>query len=323
MVYRPPKKKTDGPGFDASRVSVDPLSGPLSRAADGEEILQGDDRHLVAVDESYAGGDFEDRLWVFWRKQRKNIVGLLAVIAAGLLIWQGWVAYAAHAAATLQADYQAANGATELLAFAQAHPEAPLGKFAQLEGADDLYKDSKFKEAADAYAQAATVWGDDEKGQRARLGQAMALIQAGDNKTGSELLEALSNDASVLENYRAEAAYDLVILAIQAGDNAGAAKWVERVKEFKTNNAWLNQIGTLGEVAPLISEFKAVNGYVPPAPAAAPAMTPTVETPAETSAPALISAPPASAPAPAPASPSPAPANGTDILNVPDFPALK
>ncbi len=331
MVYRPPKKKTTGPGsdFDARRVSLDPLSGPLQRAADGEEILQGDDRHLVAVDESYAGGDFEDKMWLFWRKQRVNLVRLLVAVAVAVVVWQGWNFYQAHEAATLQADYQAASGAPALLAFAQAHPQATLGKIAQLEAADALYKDAQFKQAADAYAQAATLLGTDEKGQRARLGQAVSLLQSGDAKTGGELLEAIANDASVVESYRAESAYYLAILAAQAGDNDGAAKWIDRVKEFKDANAWSSQASTLGEIVPLLKDITTKTGSTsPPAPAetAPSAMAAPVESPAPavvvTPKSAAVTPPPA-APPPPPSNSKPAPATSTNLLNVPDLPALK
>lgn len=322
MVYRPPKKKPDGSDSAARRVSVDPLGGPLRRAADGEEILDGDDRHLVAVDESYAGGDLEDRMWLFWRKQRANIVRLLVAIAVAIVVWQSWNLYQEHAAANMQADFSAASGAPALLAFAQAHPQADLGKIAQLEGADALYKDSKFKEAADAYAQAATLLGTDDKAQRARLGHAIALIQSGDAKTGGELLEALTNDASALENYRAESAYYLAVLAAQSGDPAGAAKWTDRVKEFKTNNPWISPASTLDEVVPLLSDIKIETGYNPPKPPPTPVGLPLTATPTATPVPAAaISAPPASAPA-ATSSAKPAPAKSTSLLPTPDFPAL-
>ena len=311
MVYRPTKKKTAGPASPLGRVSLDPLSGPLSRAADGEEI-EGDERHLVTVDESYAGGDWEDRLWVFWRKQRGNIVRLVVTVVVALIIWQGWVAYQAHAAATEQADFQAANGTPALLAFAQAHPQSTLGKVAQLEAADALYKAANFKEAGDAYAQASTMWGADEKGQRARLGQAMCLIQTGDPKTGSAMLETLTNDSSAAENFRAESAYYLALLAIQAGDKTTAGKWIERIKEFKSSGDWINQTALLSEVAPLLGDVKVVKGYVPKAPT--PTMAPT--TPAETKSSVT------SAPSTAPAS-APAPAKDTGLLSVPSLPLLQ
>jgi hypothetical protein len=266
-------------------------------------------------------------MWLFWRKQRENIVRLLVAIAVVVVGWQGWNFYQEHEAASLQADYQAASGAPALLAFAQAHPQAMLGKIAQLEAADALYKDAQFKQAADAYAQAATQWGADEKGQRARLGEAVALLQSGDTKTGSELLETLANDASAVESYRAESAYYLAILAAQAGDNDGATKWIAQVKEFKEANAWISQASTLSEIVPLLKGVTTKTGYTPP-PAAVTSLTPATVTPAETPAPAAMIAPkpaavPSAAPSGPPAAPSskPAPANGSNLLNVP-LPAI-
>ena len=312
MVYRPPKKKTDGP-VSPRRASIDPLSGPLLRAADGEELPQGDDRHLVAVDESYAGGDFEDRLWLFWRKQRANLVRLVVAIAVVVAGWQGWLAYQTHAVASLQTEYAALSGAPALLAFAQAHPQAALGKIAQLEGADALYADGKYQQAADAYAQAASAWGADDKGQRARLGEAVATLQAGDSKKGTELLSALTNDASATENFRAESAYYLAVLAVQNGDSATANKWLDRVKEFKNANGWISQAATLGEVMPLLGDLKVVKGYTPATPVLSEAPAPAPKAGAVT---------PTPAPASEPSAP-PAPAKNSGLLNVPNLPALK
>ncbi|HTB63108.1 MAG TPA: hypothetical protein VK737_05930 [Opitutales bacterium] len=258
MVYRPSKKTPTGPGFPKYQPSGDPLDGPLEQASGASGVLKGDDRNLVRVDDTYAGGDFEDRLWIFWRKQKTNIIRGLVTLCVAVVVWQGWSFYQAHQLANLQADYQAAKGASALSAFAQAHPQTTLGQIAQLEAADALYKDGKFKEAADAYSQAATLLGSDEKAARARLGQAVALIQSGDAKSGESQLETVTNDTSAAENFRAEASYYLALLAAQAGDSATATKWLEHTKEFKTSSYWITQAATLTAAMPLIGEIKSV-----------------------------------------------------------------
>jgi hypothetical protein len=257
MVYRPSKKSPTGPGFPKYQPTGDPLDGPLEQAGGASGLLKGDDRNLVRVDDTYASGDMEDRLWIFWRKQKTNIVRALLVVCAGVLVWQGWNFYQARQIANLQADYQAANGASALIAFAQAHPQTSLGQIAQLEAGDALYKDGKFKDAAAAYAQAVTLLGSDEKASRARLGQAVALIQAGDAATGTGLLETTANDSSAAENSRAEASYYLALLAAQAGDTANATKWIDHAKEFKTSNYWTTQAATLADALPLIGNVQA------------------------------------------------------------------
>ncbi len=330
MVYRPPKNKPI-PGSAPSPSGTAALANSTPKTGAAAGVLPGDDRHLVAVDESYAGGDLEDRLWLFWRNHRNKVYGVICVISAVIILWQGWRIYQAHVEASLQGEFAAATDAPALTAFAQAHPDATLGKLAQLEAADTLYKDGKFKEATDAYVKASTMLGDDEKSGRARLGQAMAVLQAGDAKTSAQLLEALTNDSTVVENLRAEATYYLAILAVQAGDNDGATKWLNHLKEFKESNVWSSQAATIAEILPLLSDVKIVAGSAAPAPkipaltvtstAAAPAAPakPVATTAAPMSAPAST---PASAPKPAPA-PAPASSSSSSLFAPPTLAPLK
>jgi len=317
MVYRPPKNKPATPGA-TPRSGADLLANPTPKPDAAAGVLPGDDRHLVAVDENYAGGDAEDHLWLFWRNHRNKVYGAVCVISGLVILWQGVKIYQSHVDAALQAEYSAAADAPALAAFAQAHADTTLGKLAQLESADNLYKAGKFKEAADSYAKAITMLGDDEKASRARLGQAMALLQANDIKGGTQLLEALTNDNSVVENLRAESAFDLAILAAQAGDKDGANKWLNHLKEFKDANIWNTQAAALTEIMPLLGDVKLVSGGVSMAPAvsAVPAMTPTTGSPAKPVAPA-----PAAVTAPAPA-PKAAPGGFTGF-SIPSVPAVK
>jgi len=322
MVYRPPKKSPAGPRFPGSPASSDPLSGPLSRAADGEEIVPGDDRNLVVVDQSYAGGDFEDRLWLFWRRQKNNLFLAAALVCVGVIGWQGMKLYQQHVADALQAEYQAAEGAPALLAFAQSHADTTFGKLAQLEAADAFYKDGKFADAAKAYADAATVWGLENYGQRARVGVAMSLLRNNDAAGAHKQFEALANDTQSVAYYRSEAAFDLAVLDSQAGNPKSAAQWMDRVKSLK-DPTWLSEITTFTQ---LISTFPGAN---PPA-------TPTSEKPlvltnttaptkpaASVSATPAAAAPTASAPKAPAAKPAPAPAAATTTGGFDLTPLLK
>ncbi len=268
MVYRPPKHKlAGGGGFGSSRPganrpSSDPLSGATNPVDDLAAGLPDDDRNLVAVDESYSGGDFEDRLWLLWRRQGKNLTRLVAAIAMAILLWEGWNLYQAHVISSLQAENQTAadKGAEGLLAFADAHPNAVLGKLAVLEAADAYYKGGKFKEASAAYEKAISIWGIDEKGQRARIGWALSLLQGGDAQSAQEHLIALAQDSSVLENFRAEAAFYTAVSFAQAGDKDNATKWIDEVKQYKNDTLWNRQAAALAEMIPILSDMKLMPG---------------------------------------------------------------
>jgi len=270
MVYRPPKKKPEGTDFPRNRPAADPLEGPLSGPASG------DDRNLVVVDDNYVGGDFEDRMWLFWSRQSGNIVRIILVACLVVIGWQGWKLYQAHLVTQLQEEYQAAADGPSLLAFAQAHADSQFGKLAQIEAADAFYKAGQFKDAAKAYEQAAIAWSGDNNSQRARVGQGLSLLQSGQVDDGKKLLETMANDTQAMENFRAEASFYLAVLAVQAGDLTEASKWTDKIDGFKSATSWISQ-------AKMLTDSVAVSGGKPitsmaspvttPAPMAAPAMT--------------------------------------------------
>ena len=53
-----------------------------------------DDRNLVVVDEDFANADAEDRLWLFWERNKNLIVrGTTAVVLAiigAIVVNEGW-----------------------------------------------------------------------------------------------------------------------------------------------------------------------------------------------------------------------------------------
>jgi hypothetical protein len=278
--------------------------------------MRGDDRNLVRVDDKYAGGDFEDRLWLFWRRQKNNLFAVVGLLCLGVIGWQGWNLYQQHLVDQLQSEYQAAEGGPGLLAFAQAHPETTLGKLAQLEAADAFYKDGKFADAAKAYTDATTVWGTENYGQRARVGLAMSLLQNNDASGARQQFEALAKDTQAVAYYRSEAAFDLAILAAKSGDKKEAGQWLDQINSLK-DQGWINEANTflnmissapantneaVGDNAPTAKPLVLTNSATSAKPSASP--TPV--------APASMAKPPAAAPASTPAPATPA-ASGFDL----------
>ncbi|HVU38118.1 MAG TPA: tetratricopeptide repeat protein [Opitutales bacterium] len=289
------------------RPSADPLGGPAHRSEDIDDAIQGDDRHLVAVDDNYGGGDMEDRLWLFWQRHSKSVLAALTIVALGLIGWEGWNAYQNHVVSTLQSEYQTLQTPDAFLNFAQANPNAILGKIALLEAADGFYTTGKYQEAAEAYGKAATVWGADEKGQRARLGWSLALLNSGDVAGAEQHLDSLYNDSTTLDYFRSQAAFDSAVIYAQHGDTANATTWVDRAKSFSSSPMWSSLAKTFGDIMPLLSDIKLV-------PAAAPAMDSAKlpETTVKSPAPA-----PAAAPKPPAASSTAPAATGFDLSGLP------
>lgn len=254
MVYRPPKKKLAGPGSPANAAGSS--NRPSSTADDSGNPLKGDDRNLVKVDDSYAQASFEDRSWLFWQRHGNKVIGVAVGLCATVIIWQGWKLYQAHELENLQTVYQSADGPAALQTFAQGNPDSNLGKVAQLQAADALFKNKQFKEAAAAYAQAVTLWGKDPIAQRARLGQAMSVLQGGDTSGGQKQLEDIYNDAALADTVRGEAGFDLALLAYQANDAATVSKWLDEVKKLPEASQWAGEAKRLADLIPVISDMK-------------------------------------------------------------------
>jgi hypothetical protein len=202
-----------------------------------------DDRNLVVVDEDFANADAEDRLWLFWERNKTLIVRgttavVLAIIGAiGFHFWQE------SKREELGLAYVACQDEAARRAFAAAHPGEPLAAVALLEVADDLRKANKLEDAAKAYEAAGkSVVGDAKAAKaiatRARLYAALTRQELGQADAEAAII-AVAEDNSAPDTLRGYAMYVLANLALTKGDSATAAKWVNLMdKRLKPNHVW-------------------------------------------------------------------------------------
>lgn len=202
-----------------------------------------DDRNLVVVDEDFANADAEDRLWLFWERNKNLIVRgttvvVLAIIGAiGLHFWQE------SKREDLGLAYVACQDEAARRAFAAAHPGEPLAAVALLEVADDLRRANKLEEAAKTYEAAGkSVVGDAKAikaiATRARLYAALTRHELGQAEAIAGIV-AVAEDNAAPDTLRGYAMYVLANLALTKGDSAEAAKWVNLMdKRLKPNHVW-------------------------------------------------------------------------------------
>jgi len=202
-----------------------------------------DDRNLVVVDEDFVNADAEDRLWLFWERNKTLIVRgttavVLAIIGAiGFHFWQE------SKREELGLAYVACQDEAARRAFAAAHPGEPLAAVALLEVADDLRKANKLEDAAKAYEAAGkSVVGDAKAAKaiatRARLYAALTRQELGQADAEAAII-AVAEDNSAPDTLRGYAMYVLANLALTKGDSATAAKWVNLMdKRLKPNHVW-------------------------------------------------------------------------------------
>lgn len=237
----------------------------------------GDDRNLVTVDENYLAPTLEDRVTIFWEKNGRAVIVVLAVVALAIVGRWAFQMLAESRERAIASEYAEAKDGAALQAFAGAHPQAPLAAAAHLRIADEAYAAGKFQAAVADYDAAAKILAGQPLGDRARMGSAISKLQAGDTAAAKTALEALANDTAFTRTFRGEAAFHLAILARDAGQPAEAVKWTELVLVADPTGLWaqralqlrssLPAASTTSEPAPVASELK----VTPAVPATEPA----------------------------------------------------
>lgn len=205
-----------------------------------------DDRNLVVVDEDFVNADAEDRLWLFWERNKTLIVRGTTIIVCGIIAAIGFHFWQEAQREELGLAYVACQDEAARRAFAAAHPGESLAAIALLEVADDLRKANKLEEAAKAYAEAATkatlVAGDAKLikvlAVRAKLFGALTRQELGQATANADIV-AIAEDNTAPETLRGYAMYVLANLALSKGDSVEAAKWVNLMdKRLKPNHVW-------------------------------------------------------------------------------------
>ncbi len=174
-----------------------------------------------------------------WEKNRSLIMLTGAAILLGIVGREGWQYFNAMRERSVQEDYARVAGKVDKLAgFADEHAGHPLAGVAYLQLADQEFEGAEFKLAAAHYAKAASSLKNEVLLGRARLGAAMSEISGGDKTAGEAALKVLGADQSLLKTLRAEATYNLALLAYEAGRADDVKKLVDEIGKIDLGSAW-------------------------------------------------------------------------------------
>jgi len=204
----------------------------------------GDDRNLVAVDATTAVS-FEDKLRVFWTKNRNAITGLCIGIALAIIAKGGWDYLGRQKEASVGKAYADATTPEQLKTFATSHPDHELGGVARIRLADDAYKAGKFAEAVTGYDQAIAALKEGPLVARAKIGSALARLQTGQAAEATKALKELADDSKQFKAVRAEAAYHLTSLAVEAKNADEAQKLVDQLMQLDVSSPWTQRAMSL------------------------------------------------------------------------------
>jgi hypothetical protein len=234
----------------------------------------GDDRNLVAVDENYKALTFEDTMHQIWKRNRNLVWALVGLVVIVILGKGGWEYFQHQKELEIEQAYTAATTSEQLKSFAAAHGDHPLAGIAFVRLADEAYTAGKAADAVTNYDKALTIIKDGPLATRAKIGRAMAKVQAGKAADGVADLKQISTDTTQLSSTRAEATYQLAAIAAEAGNADEVQKYSEDLMKIDPGSGWAQRAMML-------------RASLPAKPAAAVSVPATTSTPA----PAATSAP--------------------------------
>ncbi len=204
-----------------------------------------DDRNLVIVDEDFANADAEDRLWLFWERNKNIIVRGSTALIGGILAFLAFHFWSEAQKEAIGQEYVACQDETARRAFAAKHNGEPLAAVAMVEVADALKQAGKLPDAVKAYDDAARL--ADLAGKapavealavRSRLYAALVRHELGD-ATAIPAITAIAENAVVAETLRGYAMLTLANIAVSKGDTAAASKWLNLMdKRLRPSHVW-------------------------------------------------------------------------------------
>ncbi len=185
-----------------------------------------------------AAPDFELTLRKFWEKNAKIIYLTCATVVVIILAQGGLRYFRIQKEKGIAEAYAGATTSERLKSFASEHPEHVLGAAALLRLADEAYTAGQYADAATNYQKSAAIFKTGPFAGRARLGEAFAKIMSGQATEGETKLKQIADDTTLPKVIRAEAAYHLGALALDADRKDEALKQLDLVSTLDPTSSW-------------------------------------------------------------------------------------
>jgi predicted negative regulator of RcsB-dependent stress response len=205
----------------------------------------GDNRNLVLVDEHYAAPGLEDHLRLFWEKYARLILTVILAVAI-IIVGRGFYrVMLERRAEAVQAAYAAATTESQLQDFIAANPIDPLAGVAQLRLADGAYLAGNFSVAAAGYTKTLPLLAGTLLAPRAQLGIAVSQLQSGEKATATAALTQIADAGNLPKAIRAEAAYDLAVLAAAAGQTNEVIRLTVQIATIDPTSQFAERVSEL------------------------------------------------------------------------------
>jgi len=83
----------------------------------------------------------------------------------------------------------------------------------------------------------------------------MSNLLAGNTDQGVEALEKIANDPSLLDTYRAEAAYQLAVNFWEKNDYSSLDRELRRIESLKKSGMWISKASVMRNSIPELREL--------------------------------------------------------------------
>ena len=223
-------------------------------ASSTQKPAKGDERNVVAVDPAAPQATLEERLAKIWAENRTVILAGIVLVIVAIIGRYAWDNHVAGKQRDMQAAFGLAETVEAKLAFARQYPDSPLAGVALISAADEAYASAEYATAGARYTEAAGLLKDPLILARARLGEAMCVLQGGQASKGESMLSAVGDDATATEAIRAEAWYHLAAYRRDAGNIAGAREALAKVAEVSPRGLWTMRAAGLAAKLPVETE---------------------------------------------------------------------
>lgn len=199
-------------------------------SADAGVVPSSDERKTVVLDEDLEGVEFDDRVWLYWKRNKSFLITSIVLAFAIVIGVQSFKMWRKSAREALATEYANASTPEQLAKFASENSGKALAGVALLQNADTLYADGKFADAQKTYAEASKPLADTVLEGRALLGEASSILAQDLNK-GIDALKAVYDNAKIDGAYKSQAGYLLGLAYRQAGKTAEAKDVLKKVSE--------------------------------------------------------------------------------------------
>ena len=186
--------------------------------------------------------DMEERLLSFWQKYQKFIIVGLAAIVAIPLFRLGIESFSEWQTRNLQENYRQAVLDKKLDDFAMNNVKEPLAGTYFLQQGDEQYEAKNYPAAREKYQLAAKSYNYTEMSFRPQLGIAMCDLMEHKIAEAKPIFEKLMKDSKGYATVRAQAAYQLGLIALQEKDKAKAEKYFNFILDQKTPTIWTQKV---------------------------------------------------------------------------------